>query len=196
MSRYKDHRKPRRHRDDNEAFPFVEPGLVPSFLQRPFAAAPKPVEAEVKWFNASKGFGFVKVSDGTEAYLPLRVLEAAGSRGVAEGARLKLTLEETRKGHQVAQVLEIMEGIQPPTQPNAAETSPVRPPAEIAGTVKWYNHEKGFGFIAPSTGGKDVFVHASALSRSGLSALLEGQKVVFEQGQGKKGTEVQSIRLA
>lgn len=196
MSRYKDHRKPRRHRDKDEASPFVEPGFVPSFFQRPSAAAAKPVEAEVKWFNASKGFGFVKVSDGTEAYLPLRVLEAAESRGVAEGARLKLTLEDTRKGHQVAQVLEIMEGIQPPTQANAVETSPVRPRAEIAGTVKWYNREKGFGFIAPATGGKDVFVHASALSRSGLSALLEGQKVVFEQGQGKKGTEVQSVRLA
>lgn len=98
MSRYKDYRKPRRHRDDDEAFSFVEPGFVPSFFQRPSAAAAKPVEAEVKWFNASKGFGFVKVSDGREAYLPLRVLEAAGSRGVAEGARLKVTLEETRKG--------------------------------------------------------------------------------------------------
>lgn len=90
-----------------------------------------------------------------------------------------------------------MEGIQPPTQANAVETSPIWSGAreEIAGTVKWYNREKGFGFIAPATGGKDVFVHASALSHSGLSALLEGQKVVFDQGQGKKGTEVQSVRL-
>lgn len=169
---------------------------MPSFFQRPSAAAAKPLEAQVKWFNASKGFGFVKVTDGTEAYLSLRVLEAAGSRSVAEGARLKVTLEETRKGHQVAQVLQIKEELHPPTQASAAETSLIRPREEAAGTVKWYNREKGFGFIAPETGGKDVFVHASALSRSGLSALVEGQKVVFEQGQGKKGTEVQSVRLA
>lgn len=68
--------------------------------------------------QSRKGFGFVKASDGTEAYLPLRVLEAIGSRVVAEGARLKITLEETKKGHQVAQVLEIGEEI-PKSSANA-----------------------------------------------------------------------------
>ncbi|TIS96509.1 MAG: DNA-binding protein [Mesorhizobium sp.] len=153
----------------------------------------------MKWFNASKGFGFVKASDGTEAYLPLRVLEAIGSRGVAEGAHLKVTLEETKKGHQVAQVLEIGEEI-PKSSASAVAggTASVRQQAQFAtkGTVKWYNSEKGFGFIAPEGGGKDVFVHASALSRSGLSALVEGQKVLFEQGPGKKGLEAQTIRIA
>ncbi|KRB29938.1 cold-shock protein [Mesorhizobium sp. Root172] len=67
---------------------------------------------------------------------------------------------------------------------------------EIGGTVKWYKPEKGFGFIAPDNGEKDVFVHASTLTRSGLSVLVEGQKVVVECGQGKKGLEVRSIRLA
>ncbi|RWN46919.1 MAG: cold-shock protein [Mesorhizobium sp.] len=64
------------------------------------------------------------------------------------------------------------------------------------GTVKWYNPEKGFGFIAPDNSEKDVFVHANALNRSGLSVLVEGQKVFVECGQGKKGLEVRSIRLA
>ncbi|ATU94580.1 cold shock domain protein CspD (plasmid) [Phyllobacterium zundukense] len=66
---------------------------------------------------------------------------------------------------------------------------------ERAGTVKWYNPEKGFGFIAPDNGEKDVFVHATALTRSGLSMLEEGQKVFVECGQGKKGLEVRSIRF-
>jgi cold shock protein len=48
------------------------------------------------------------------------------------------------------------------------------------GTVKWFNPEKGFGFIAPDDGGKDAFVHISALQRSGISDLREGQKVSFE----------------
>jgi len=48
------------------------------------------------------------------------------------------------------------------------------------GTVKWFNSQKGFGFIQPSDGGKDVFVHVSALERAGISALNEGQKVRFE----------------
>ncbi|MCO5066784.1 MAG: cold-shock protein [Rhizobiaceae bacterium] len=70
------------------------------------------------------------------------------------------------------------------------------PGPEIEGTVKWYNSEKGFGFVAPDIGEKDVFVHASVLTRSGLSVLMEGQRVVFQSGHGKKGREVRTIRLA
>jgi len=50
----------------------------------------------------------------------------------------------------------------------------------IKGTVKFYNDQKGFGFIEPEDGGKDVFVHATALERAGMSGLSEGQKVSFE----------------
>ncbi len=49
-----------------------------------------------------------------------------------------------------------------------------------SGTVKWFNNQKGFGFIQPESGGKDVFVHISAVERAGLSTLSEGQKVSFE----------------
>ena len=48
------------------------------------------------------------------------------------------------------------------------------------GTVKWYNYQKGYGFIAPDAGGKDVFVHATALERAGIRSLRDGQKVSFE----------------
>ena len=61
------------------------------------------------------------------------------------------------------------------------------------GTVKWFNATKGFGFIQPSDGGKDVFVHISALERAGLSNLVEGQKVSYElvtdQKRGKTSAE-------
>jgi CspA family cold shock protein len=58
------------------------------------------------------------------------------------------------------------------------------------GTVKWFNSVKGFGFIQPDQGGRDVFVHVSALERSGLGQLLEGQKVEYDvQRDGKTGRE-------
>ena len=64
------------------------------------------------------------------------------------------------------------------------------------GTVKFFNSQKGFGFIAPEGGGKDVFVHATALERSGMQPLAEGQTVVMMVVQGKKGPEAASVRGA
>jgi len=55
------------------------------------------------------------------------------------------------------------------------------------GTVKWFNADKGFGFITPDDGGKDLFVHHSEIKTSGYATLDDGQKVEFEEGQGQKG---------
>ncbi|MEM9851879.1 MAG: cold-shock protein [Pseudomonadota bacterium] len=57
------------------------------------------------------------------------------------------------------------------------------------GTVKWFNATKGFGFIAPETGGKDVFVHISAVERAGLSTLADNQSVTFDVEAGRDGRE-------
>jgi cold shock protein len=54
------------------------------------------------------------------------------------------------------------------------------------GTVKFYNEQKGFGFIAPDNGGKDVFVHATALERAGMRSLVEGQKVAFDTQEDRR----------
>ena len=59
----------------------------------------------------------------------------------------------------------------------------------INGTVKFFNTTKGFGFIQPDTGGKDAFVHISAVERSGFSSLNEGQKVSYELERGRDGKE-------
>jgi CspA family cold shock protein len=55
------------------------------------------------------------------------------------------------------------------------------------GTVKWFNADKGFGFIAPDDGGEDLFVHHSEIKTEGYASLDEGQQVEFQVGQGKKG---------
>jgi CspA family cold shock protein len=62
------------------------------------------------------------------------------------------------------------------------------------GTVKWFNAEKGFGFIAPDDGSADVFAHFSAITGSGYRSLEEGQKVEFEVAQGPKGLQAENIR--
>lgn len=67
--------------------------------------------------------------------------------------------------------------------------------SESLGTVKMYKTDKGFGFVGQDNGGKDVFVHASALTRAGLSGLTEGQRVRMQVGQGQKGLEASSIEL-
>jgi CspA family cold shock protein len=61
------------------------------------------------------------------------------------------------------------------------------------GTVKWFNDAKGYGFIAPDAGGKDVFVHHSAISANGFKTLAEGAKVEFEPGEGSKGPEARHV---
>jgi CspA family cold shock protein len=64
------------------------------------------------------------------------------------------------------------------------------------GTVKWFNAEKGYGFITVEDGGQDVFVHYSAIDMNGYKVLEEGQAVVFEVGTGDKGPQAESVRLA
>ncbi|WP_426400175.1 cold-shock protein [Ralstonia sp. R-29] len=65
----------------------------------------------------------------------------------------------------------------------------------VTGVVKWFNSEKGFGFIAQDGGGPDVFAHYSQIDGNGLRELSEGQHVEFDVGQGAKGPQAQNIRV-
>lgn len=111
-------------------------------------------------------------------YLPIGVLEAAGRNTVSKGMPLKVIVGDNLRGRQVTQVLGKDEGS--PATPACTQHTTIASrdqdfPDEIRGMVKWYSPEKGFGFIAYGSGDKDVFVHATALSRSGITALTEGQ---------------------
>jgi cold shock protein len=83
----------------------------------------------------------------------------------------------------------------PPERRPATASQVLGSTTESIGTVKIYKAEKGFGFVGQDGGGKDVFVHATALARAGLSGLAEGQRVRMLVGQGRKGLEAQTIEL-
>lgn len=205
MGRYKDFRGPkRRGYDEDYTPPDPVAGGRPD-NRRPSAPQESPsLDAIVKWFNPEKGFGFVAVTGGFDAFIHVRLLEAAGHSSVPEGTRVKVRIGKGLKGPQVSEVIEVdtstaqaasaTDWLFPP-RPSSHRQPGDGPIEECVGSVKWYNAEKGFGFIGLDDGGKDVFVHVTTLEHGGLSGLAEGQRVRMKIGQGQKGPEARSIEL-
>ena len=178
--------------------------------------------AIVKWFNSEKGFGFVELEGGGgDAFLHVSVLSRVGYQTVSPGATLRVQTSAGQKGPQVAEVLSVDETTATATGPGggggggasaggggmdrggfAAGPRTPRAPVdmssavEMRGTVKWFNAEKGFGFVMPEGGGKDVFVHISALNRGGLSGLEPNQNVRMQVADGRRGPEAVSVENA
>jgi cold shock protein len=204
-SRDRDFRPNRRRGfdDDNFETPRRGFGSTPQFgAQRFEAPSGPPIQAVVKWYNPDKGFGFVQLADGSgDAFLHVSVVERSGHGTVPPGATLEVRASPGAKGLQVTEILSVDSSTaQQEPYPRVRPERPMYPPAdqatvEEAGTVKWYNASKGFGFIASDRGGKDIFVHASALNRAGVADLAEGQRVAVDVIDGRKGPEAATLRL-
>jgi CspA family cold shock protein len=155
----------------------------------------------VKWYNPDKGFGFVQLANGSDAFLHASVIERSGATSVPPGATLEVRAGAGPKGPQVTEVLNIDLSTatqEPPRRPRAdfsGPREPEGPSVEEFGTVKFYAPAKGFGFIVRDGGGKDIFVHATALNRAGITELVEGQRVAVDMVEGRKGPEATNIRL-
>jgi cold shock protein len=223
MSRGRDFREPRRRDFGGDDFtkpgrdPFPSP--MPDPRPGPRSSGPE-IDAVVKWFNPQKGFGFAELGDGSgDAFLHVRAVEAAGYRELEPGTRLTVRVAQGQKGPQVTEITSVDTSTatpggarggpgggpgagrggpyqgQPRRSPYQSEPRDQGPAQEIAGTVKWYNPAKGFGFIAAEDQGKDVFVHRSVLERAGIPDLQEGQRVQISVVQSQKGREATSIDL-
>jgi CspA family cold shock protein len=209
-------RQPRRRGFDDDNFFGNTPPPPPSFSGFGSASSAPEAKATVKWYNSEKGFGFVEMADGSgDVFLHANSLQNAGFQAVSPGSILQIRVGQ---GRQVDQVISVIEGTGEAPQssrggfgagggggggfdrPRPAGPRPPRqqssgPAVEMVGIVKWYNSTKGFGFISPQSGGKDVFVHATALEQAGLPPLQEGQSVRMNVVQGAKGPEVSSISI-
>jgi len=160
------------------------------------------VEGTVKWFNTTKGFGFVALSDGQEVFLHISALEHAGLAAPREGAAIKCEIGPGKKGPQVTRVLELSGGGAPATAaPSRGGYARPADPAllantvEVEGSVKWFSRERGYGFVTADDGEADIFVKADVLQRAGLSDLEPDQRVSVSVANTPRGREGRAIRL-
>lgn len=166
-----------------------------------------PQRATVKWFNSTKGFGFVTLDDGSDAFCHASALASLPSAELPQGATVFCDVANGQRGMQVTNVhsVDLSTAESQPSRGGGfgggGGPRPQRGPRESSGPmgdghVKFFNEQKGFGFVVPASGGADVYVHASALRRSGIPTLMPEQRVRFSTRQGMKGVEVDRIELA
>ena len=188
--------------DDTKDLP-IDPE-APLQLAEPQLEEPsaQPVWGKVKWYNPDKRYGFVELSDGSgDVFLHATALAGIGIAALQPGETLQFRTAPGQRGLQVAEVISVDSSTAAPRPRRKSFRSPSdryhsKASVHEMGTVKWYNAAKGFGFIVMDSGGKEVFVHASALNRAGIINLNEGQRVYVGVAEGRKGPEVASIQVA
>ena len=158
-------------------------------------AGQRNVTAVVKWYNPTKGFGFVQPTDGSaDAFLHASVLARAGQQTLSEGMIIVCDVADGQRGPQVTALHSVQAGgaaaagFGPRPAPNGGD-------GPVEGTVKFFSATKGFGFVTPDDGGRDVFVSARTLERAGLTSLESAQRVRLTVRVGQKGPMAEQVEL-
>jgi CspA family cold shock protein len=140
----------------------------------------------VKFFNSNKGFGFIQREDGGEdVFVHISAVERAGLEGLGEGQQLEFTLVD--RGGKISASDLVVVGDVVPVAKRAEAPQRQLTGEKATGTVKFFNSMKGFGFITRDDGQPDAFVHISAVERSGLRELNEGDKLEFDIEVDRRG---------
>ncbi len=185
-------------------------------------------KGKVKWFNATKGYGFITLDNGGDAFCHASALQAAGHSDVQPGTTVVCDLADSQRGMQVVTVhsVDTSTAEAPSRGPRRdggfgadrggfgggggrfggdrgdrggfggggyRDAGPSGPMVE--GKVKFFNDQKGFGFVMPDNGSGDIYLHASALRRSGVQAVEPDQRIRYSTRQGNKGVEVDRVEI-
>ena len=153
----------------------------------------------VTWFNPEKGFGFIQPDGGgPDVFVHFSaIVDDGGFRTLDEGQRVEYTASPGQRGPQADRVAPVEQRTQrtPGDHRGRAGGQRLRDDRRDTGTVKWFDPEKGFGFIEPDGDGPDVFVHFSAIADDGgFRTLDEGQRVEYTASQGERGPQADDVR--
>jgi cold shock protein len=152
----------------------------------------------IKWFDVSKGYGFVVPDNGMpDILLHVTCLRRDGFQVAYEGARVVVEVLQRQRGLQAFRILSMDES----TAVHPAQMPPPRTHVSVAPTsgleraqVKWFNRLRGFGFLTRGEGTPDIFVHMETLRRFGITELRPGQWVLVRHGPGPKGLMAAEVR--
>jgi cold shock protein len=183
-------------------------------------------KGKVKWFNATKGYGFITLESGGDAFCHASALQATGHSDVQPGTTIICDLADSQRGLQVVTVhsVDTSTAEAPSRGPRRdfggggggygggggggygggggggygggyhhRDNGPSGPMVE--GKIKFFNDQKGFGFVMPDNGSGDIYLHASALRRSGVQAVEPDQRIRYSTRQGNKGVEVDRVEI-
>ena len=159
------------------------------------------VKGQVKWFDATKGFGFI-VAEGykTDILLHANVLRSFGRNSVAGNSQIEVVVQVTERGCQAIEI----KNIEPPINGGRPEIiaqilgdgvtidpgSPLLP-----ARVKWFDREKGFGFVNAFAKAEDIFIHMEVLHACGLAELMSGEAVSIRVAHGPRGMMVWDVQV-
>ncbi len=156
------------------------------------------VTGVIKWFDVSKGYGFIVPDNGmADVLLHVTCLRRDGFQTAYEGARVVCEALARPKGLQAFRIISMDES----TAVHPAQMPPPRTHVTVAPTsgleraiVKWFNRLRGFGFLTRGEGTPDIFVHMETLRRYGITELRPGQTVLVRYGPGPKGLMATEVR--
>lgn len=159
------------------------------------------IEANVKWYNPAKGYGFLYQEGKTsDIMIHFSVLDTIKCPYVTVGDRVICDIAQGKSGMQVVRVIDVKYGSPEPRSISSFFNSRLVPldPAnleEVGGIIKWYNHDKGYGFICPDNGTREIFLHFSVLREAGYKFLEPGVRVLAKVAQSERGPEARLIRV-